>query len=81
MKIYLTAKAEKQLGQFPFSIQKRIRDKIRFFADQQNIFSFSKYIATKNAYRLRIGDYRVFFTVEDGKIILINFVRRDRAYD
>lgn len=46
---------------------KRIIEKIKFYAEQENPLSFAKQLKgfTPNRYRFRIGDYRAIFIMDD----------------
>ncbi len=81
MNIYFSYQAENDLSKLPFDMQKRIRDKVRFFMRQTNIFTFAKYIAVKRCYRLRIGNYRLQFIIKNQEVKIISIDPRDKAYD
>ena len=73
--------AEDDLGRLPFDVQERIRDKVRFFMDQGNIFAFAKYIAIEKCYRFRVGNHRLKFVIEDHEAKIISIEPRDKAYN
>ncbi len=81
MNIYFSYQAEDQLGELPFGTQVRIRDKVRFFMKQGNIFVFAKYIAIKKCYRFRVGKHRLKFVIENHEAKIIEIDPRDKAYD
>ena len=54
---------------------------MKFFAKQADPLKFSKYIAVRDAYRFRVGDYRIFFHTENNVIYIRTIERRDKAYD
>jgi mRNA-degrading endonuclease RelE of RelBE toxin-antitoxin system len=81
MNIYFSYKAENKLGKLSFDIQERIKDKVRFFARQGNIFVFAKYIATEKCYRFRVGNHRLKFVIENHEAKIIGIDPRDKAYD
>lgn len=80
MKIDLSYKAEDQLGELSIDLQYRIRDKIRFYMQQENIFTFAKYIAVDKEYRFRVGNYRLKFIIKDQVAEIVSIERRDKAY-
>jgi len=45
-----------------------------------DISACKKLTGSKNAYRIRIGDYRIGFVLEDETIILIRFLHRSKIY-
>ena len=81
MNIYFSYQAEDDLGRLPFDIQERIKDKVRFFMDQVNIFVFAKYVAVEKCYRFRVGKHRLKFIIENGEAKIISIEPRDKAYD
>lgn len=73
MKIFYTQKAAKQLKDLPHSIQKRIVEKMRFYANQENPLKFAKRLADfrEGEFRFRIGDYRLIFDIEKDIIYIL----------
>ena len=63
--IKYTKLAVKELEQLPFLIQKRIANKMRFFAQCDDIYKYAKKLSHPElgTFRLRVGDYRVIFDV------------------
>jgi mRNA interferase RelE/StbE len=45
-----------------------------------DISACKKLTGSKNAYRIRIGDYRIGFVLENQIIILIRFMHRSKIY-
>lgn len=63
-------------------VQKRLGEKLQFFAAQPNPLVFAKAL-TKPAdaqYRFRIGAYRVLFDVKDQTIIVLLVQHRKDVY-
>jgi mRNA interferase RelE/StbE len=46
-----------------------------------DIQNFKKLKGSKNAYRIRLGDYRIGFIFENQQIELIRFLHRSKIYD
>lgn len=66
-----TAKALKQLRSIPSPVAKRIREKVlQLAADPAAQANNVKRLQGSEAYRLRVGDYRVIFT-DDGLILTV----------
>ena len=80
MDFYFSYKAEERLGKLPFDMQERIRDKVRFFMKQDNIFVYVKHVAVEKCYRFRVGNYRVKFIIKDNMAKIISIKPRDKAY-
>jgi mRNA interferase RelE/StbE len=81
MDFYFSHKAEKQLGALPRHIQRRIRDKMIFYASQENPFLFAKKLIDRDGYRFRIGNYRALFIVENDTIKIVKIESRDKVYE
>lgn len=83
MEIFYIHKAAKQLENLSYPVQKRIIEKMRFYANQKNPLKFAKHLMDyrEGKYRFRIGDYRIFFDVKADKIYILKIKKRDKAYD
>ena len=80
MQFIFTLTAEKHFKHFTPLAQKRIADKMRFFADQPDSLVFAEPLTGSANYRFRIGDYRVIFEVLNGVGWVLAVRRRDEAY-
>ncbi len=76
-----------RLEDFPPEIQERIKGKLAEFRMQVNTYGIdprqhnnTKYIANERVWRLRIGDYRVFFDLFDNTISILTVEHRKKAY-
>ncbi|MFW6142529.1 MAG: type II toxin-antitoxin system RelE family toxin [Candidatus Saliniplasma sp.] len=76
-----------KLDDFPKDIQKRIKDKLKEFQQKTNTYGIdprehnnTKYIATDKVWRLRVGDYRVFFDIYDKTVSILYVEHRKKAY-
>lgn len=83
MEIFYTHRATKQLEGLPRSVQKRIAEKMRFYAQQQNPLKFAKHLTDyqEGEFRFRIGNYRVNFDVQKDMIYVLKIAKRDEVYD
>lgn len=83
MKFLYTHKAVRDLENLPRDIQKRIGEKMRFYAKQENPLEFAKRLTEprEGEFRFRIGDYRVIFDVIKSQIVVLAIKKRDKAYD
>lgn len=83
MKIFYTSKAAKQLNDLPRSVQKRIVDKMRFYAEQENPLKFAKRLtdSREGEFRFRVEDYRLIFDIADDNIYILKIAERDKIYD
>lgn len=82
MKCYFKPSALKDLKKLNRDLQKRILEKFEFFAGAGNLQYFAEKLrdATLGEWRFRIGDYRVFFDVENDKIIVLKIGHRKDVY-
>ena len=82
MEFEYTHRAVRQFSKLPRQVQKRIAEKMRFYASQDNPLNFAEHLTDyrEGEYRFRIGDYRATFDVQDGRIIILKVGRRDQMY-
>lgn len=82
MKITWTNKALEQLNDLEFVIAKRIVQKIEELTTI-NSFEIKKLRGYQNLYRLRVGDYRVIFDInnEKNEITIWKVGHRKNIYD
>ena len=82
MEIVFTHSAFRQLKKLDRKIQKRIIDKLKFFASQKNPLQFAESLKDYRFgnFRFRIGDYRVIFDIEKEKIIILKVGHRKDIY-
>lgn len=83
MEIFYTYKAAKQLENLSLSIQKRIAEKMRFYASQKDPLKFAKRLTDyhEGEFRFRIGAYRLTFDVRRNAIYILNIKTRDKSYN
>lgn len=85
MRVVFSRKADKDLERLDAHARLRVLAKIRAYADDPAALSGNvKALAGIDAYRLRVGDYRVVFEIQDGKltVMVVRRVRHRRnAYD
>lgn len=76
--VYVTPKAAKQLDKIPSKQQ--IRQKI--FALSRNPFpqGYKKLKGVKDAFRIRVGSYRVLYRLSEEKLIVFSVSHRKNAY-
>lgn len=73
---------QKQLAQLPKNFHDRIVDKILNLAEDPRPSGAKKLKGYQNEYRIRIGDYRVRYEVDEGEsvVIVLNCRHRKDAY-
>jgi len=82
MDVFYTRKSAKQLKSLPHSIQKRIVEKMRFYANQNDPLKFAEYLSDRREgeFRFRVGNYRLIFDVRANAIYVLKIDRRDKVY-
>jgi len=80
--VLLKPSIEKDLRPLPRSIISRIMQRIRALAEEPLPRSAVKLAGAERTYRLRVGDYRVVYSVDvDAKVVTVHYVRhRSDAY-
>ena len=74
--------AAKEIDKLPPYIRKRILEKLKFYAAQENPLKFADKLKDYRfgEYRFRIGDYRMLFDVKDKEIIILKVGHRKDIY-
>ena len=80
--IFVNPKVEKILLKLDASTAKKIRDRIRSLAKEPRHNGAIKLTGQKNAYRSRVGDYRIIYEIYDSKVLVmvINVGHRKDVY-
>ena len=75
--------AEKQLDKIPTKFYLKIKQEILSLSDNPFPFGYKKLVDTDNEYRIRIGVYRVVYTVDTDVLIIeiIKIGHRKDIYD
>lgn len=63
-KVYITSSVEKQLNKIPLKIHNRIIKQILSLKDNPRPIGVKK-LTDEEGYRIRIGNYRVLYTIND----------------
>ena len=63
-------KVIKQVGDLPREMQKRVNERVKLLADDPRPPGVEKLEGFSDAYRLRVGVYRVVYTVDDARQII-----------
>lgn len=86
MKVYvvqLTKAADKELGRLPKQVGDRVLERLRGLVTEPRPHDSKKLVGTDNTYRIRVGDYRVVYEIDDDKVLvlIIRIRHRKDAYD
>ena len=81
MKIYINKSADKQLLKLPKSMRISIMIRIEQLKDNRVNLNIKK-LKNIQDYRLRVGDYRVIYTIDHKtkEIIILSVTHRKEAY-
>lgn len=80
MQVIYSKTAADQIRSLQKDTQKRILQKMHLWSEQVNPLVFAKKLTDINAYRFRVGDWRIIFETNSNKIIIISVIKRDKAY-
>lgn len=80
MRVAYKETALEQLEALPVAARKRIINKVVFFISQPDPLVFAKPLRGHDAYRFRIGNYRVVFDIEKDVLTVLLVVKREGAY-
>lgn len=77
MQIEYSKKAVKYIN----ALDKPTKQRIKFGIEKLPIGDIKKLKCVENGYRLRVGDLRVLFSMEDDYIYIDNIIPRGQAYN
>ena len=81
MKVYLSRKTAKTLKQTPSDFRRRLEAKISELSQTPYPAGCRKLNGAANAYRVRVGDYRILYTlIAKDEILIFKIARRETAY-
>ena len=81
MKIFLSTKADKQLNNLPPKMHDLILEKIKLLIDNP-LPPGSKKLINREGWRVRVGDYRILYTLDNkkGELTILSVSHRKEAY-
>ena len=80
MKISIRKKAIKDLKAIDKIMQEKIKTEIVKLKNFPNVKNIKKLVKFEPAFRLRVGDFRILFDVEDNEIIIGRILHRKDSY-
>ncbi|MEP9415108.1 type II toxin-antitoxin system RelE/ParE family toxin [Gordonia sp. VNQ95] len=69
--VRITTSAAKSLAKLPRVEQKRISSAITALPENPRPHGVTKLSGTTDSYRIRVGNYRVVYTIDDGELIIV----------
>ena len=81
-KVVVNNRARKDIRKLTDTTYKRIRRKLLSLSENPRPREYKKLQDEEDKYRIRVGDYRILYSIDDGqKTVLINrIVHRREAY-
>jgi mRNA interferase RelE/StbE len=81
-RVIIHRKAEKTIKRLHGEMLKRTRQAIRSLAENPHPAGYKKMVGYDNLYRIRVGDWRIIYAIEDDELIILvlEVAPRDRAY-
>lgn len=79
-KIIWDKKAKSELDKLEIEIARRIILKVRDLSEDPFSRDIKK-LAGREEYRLRVGDYRILFSIETDTLIILNVGHRKNIYE
>ena len=81
MKVFLSRRARKALDEMPQVVRRRLEDKISELSLSAYPTGCRKLKGAQNAYRLRVGNYRILYAIlAKDEILVFKISRRETAY-
>lgn len=65
------ASVDKVLQRMPTAVQRRIVSAVEELADDPRPVGAIKLTGEENAWRIRVGDYRIIYEIHDGRLIVL----------
>jgi mRNA interferase RelE/StbE len=69
--IEFSSTAERQFKKLSVQLQKRLTPKIDALAKNPRPSGMKKLEGEENLYRIRVGDYRIIYQIQDNKLIVL----------
>lgn len=70
-KVEIKLSASKELRGLPLDVRERIGNRIDDLGKEPRPNGCEKLTGTSSCYRIRVGDYRVVYEVEDARVVVI----------
>ncbi|MGD0177215.1 MAG: type II toxin-antitoxin system RelE/ParE family toxin [Candidatus Bathyarchaeia archaeon] len=81
MRVFLSRKAAKALRETSSDVRRRLEEKISELSRTPYPAGCRKLRGAPNAYRVRVGDYRILYaTLTKDEILVFKIARRETAY-
>ncbi|KAA6319090.1 Toxin RelG [termite gut metagenome] len=75
-KVFVSEKVENEVKKIPIQYAKKIVEKINLLSENPRPYGNNKLSGFDNLYRIRVGIYRIIYTIED-EILTVEVVKVD----
>jgi mRNA interferase RelE/StbE len=69
-RVIVTPAADRAVAKLPGQIRERIAERLRALADNPRPVGSIK-LAGEDLYRIRVGDYRIIYSIEDDRLVIL----------
>ncbi|MFI5380419.1 MAG: type II toxin-antitoxin system RelE/ParE family toxin [Tepidisphaerales bacterium] len=69
--VLISAVARRAIGDLPANVRARVDRAILALADEPRPHGCVKLAGTSNGWRIRVGDWRVLYTIEDERLVVL----------
>jgi mRNA interferase RelE/StbE len=76
--VEISGAARKQIKRMPKNEKKKILDKIDSLSDNPRPFGYKKLYYYTDYFRVRVGNYRIIYTISDRRLLVVIFEVTDR---
>lgn len=76
--VEISAQARKQIKRMPTSEKKKILDKIDLLSNDPRPFGYKKLYYYIEYFRVRVGNYRIIYTISDKQFLVVIVEATDR---
>ncbi len=76
--VQISAEARKQIKRMPKSEKKKILDKIVSLSNNPRPFGYKKLHYYTEYFRVRVGNYRIIYTISDQRYVVVIVEATDR---
>lgn len=80
--VRFSSRAAREFRKLPHEVQARLRPHIDVLAENPRPVGYKKLVDEPNAYRIRVGDYRVIYEIHDTVllVVVVRVAHRREAY-
>ena len=79
--IFLSRQARKFLDKLDAATRKRIAGRLRLLSDNPFALPYKKIRDRDKTYSIRVGDYRIIYSVKGNEVRILRIDKRERIYD